>query len=239
MAHYGTLGTYQFDSNAEDVRGSSVYNADDDKLGKIDDVIFDHSSGSIDYIVVDTGGWLSSKKFLVPADSLRPSAKHEGEYQVDLNRTQIESFPQYNESDLKDDKKWGDYQNKYRSKWSSDTVMHREGTDRNITPTTAQMTQGSGATGPANWERKEAQTPTASRHSATLQGSAEGGTHFERTIPATGNEVTIQSSAAGIGDRWSTFESRLRQRRHDITHSCETCSIGPASESASDERKAV
>ena len=64
-----------------------------------------------------------------------------------------------------------------------------------------------------------------------------------RIIPAGSDEVTIQSSAMGIGSRWSTFEQRLRQRRRDITQSCQTCTIGPASdrgsESVSDERKAV
>ena len=219
-----------------------MYNANDDKLGKIADVIFDHSTGGIQYVVIDTGGWLSSKKFLVPADRLRPSAEHKDDYQVNLTKQQIEGFPAYDESDVKDDKKWGDYENRYRSKWNTGPVMHREGTDRNITPTTAQMTQGSGATGPANWQGKEAQTPTpsASTHTTDLRGSSAEGTHFERTIPATGNEVTIQSSAAGIGDRWSTFESRLRERRKDITRACTSCSVGPAStESAADERKAV
>lgn len=239
MAHYGTLGTYRFETDTDDVRGSAVYNAENDKLGKIDDVIFDHQSGGVQYVVIDTGGWLSSHKFLVPADKLRPSTQHDGDYQVDLTKKQIETFPEYKESDVKDDKKWGDYENRYRSKWDTGPVMHREGTDRNITPTTAQMTQGSGATGPANWQAQEHQTPTSSDHSMNLGGDTRQGTHFERTIPATANEVTIQSSGAGIGQRWSTFESRLRERRRDITSSCESCSIGSSSESATDERKAV
>ena len=41
-----------------------------------------------------------------------------------------------------------DYEPCYRSKWVGGPVVHREATDRNITPTTAQMTQGTGATGP-------------------------------------------------------------------------------------------
>jgi uncharacterized protein YrrD len=45
------------------VRGSHLYGLNDDKLGKIEDVIFDHSSGDIHYVVVDTGGWLHPKKF--------------------------------------------------------------------------------------------------------------------------------------------------------------------------------
>src|SRR5690349_22632138 len=153
MAHYGTLRDYRFsdtDAAKDDIRGSHVYGRDDEKLGKIDDVIFDHASGEISYVVIDTGGWLHSKKFLVPPDRLESSAKHEDDFQVDLTKQQIESFPPYDEDALKDDEKWGDYERKYRSKWETGPVMHRAETDRNITPTTAQMTKGTGATGPLN-----------------------------------------------------------------------------------------
>ena len=73
MAHYGCLATYQFPDRAEDIRGATVYGLNDEKLGKIDDVIFNHSSGNVTYLVVDTGGWLSTKKFLVSADRIRAS----------------------------------------------------------------------------------------------------------------------------------------------------------------------
>jgi uncharacterized protein YrrD len=69
MPHYGTLRDYHFtdvDEATDDIRGAKVYGLNDEKLGKIDDVIFDHSTGDIRYVVVDTGGLLSSKKFIVP-----------------------------------------------------------------------------------------------------------------------------------------------------------------------------
>ncbi len=74
MAHCGLLRNYRFpDSSeaAEDIRGAKLYGGDDEKLGKVEDAIFDHSTGLIRYVVIDTGGWLSSKRFLVPADSLK------------------------------------------------------------------------------------------------------------------------------------------------------------------------
>jgi sporulation protein YlmC with PRC-barrel domain len=39
---------------AEDIRGAKVYGRNDEKPGKIDDVIFDHETGAIQYVVVDT-----------------------------------------------------------------------------------------------------------------------------------------------------------------------------------------
>jgi len=56
MAQHGMLRDYRFTEAAEDIRGSKLYGLNDEKLGKIDDVIFDHSSGTIRYVVVDTGG---------------------------------------------------------------------------------------------------------------------------------------------------------------------------------------
>jgi sporulation protein YlmC with PRC-barrel domain len=211
MTHYGTLRDFRFvDKDADDVRGATVYNVHNDKLGKIDNVIFDHSTGNIRYAVIDTGGWLSSKNFIVPPDRLRESANHEGDFMTGLTKQQIEAFPAYNEKDLESEDKWNDYENRYRSKWVGDPIMHRAETDRNITPTTAQMTQGTGATGSLNWERGS-QSGTTGRRSEMAAAPDESMTGTERIIPPTANEVTISNSAAGIGGRWLTFESRLRQ----------------------------
>jgi sporulation protein YlmC with PRC-barrel domain len=101
MAHCGLLRNYRFpDSSeaAEDIRGAKLYGVDDEKLGKVEDVIFDHSTGVIRYVVIDTGGWLSSKRFLVPADSLKASVEHSNDFEVGLTKEQIESFSPYNDS---------------------------------------------------------------------------------------------------------------------------------------------
>jgi len=86
MSHYGLLKDYKFSNASEDIRGATLYGANDKKLGKIDDVIFDHSSGDIAYLVVDTGGWLTTEKFIVPANRLRPSTKHENDFNSDMTK---------------------------------------------------------------------------------------------------------------------------------------------------------
>jgi|GraSoiStandDraft_5_1057265.scaffolds.fasta_scaffold37055_3 hypothetical protein len=244
MAHYGTLRDAPVAETNEDIRGAHVYGRNDDKLGKIDDVIFDHSTGDIRYAVVDTGGWLHSKKFLVPVERLRASAKHEDDFEADLTKEQIESFPPYNESDLESENKWNDYENRYRAKWVSSPVQHRAETDRNITPTTYQ------ATGNLNSERAEAATQgtppprmpqstgTASRADINAAASST-----ERAVRAGTDSVVINTSANGIGGRWDTFQSRLRERRKEVISRCQTCSDLNAtkrgSESATTLRKAV
>src|SRR5438270_7127697 len=98
MAHYGTLHSFNFADQASDVRGAELYGADDEKLGKIDDAIIDHRDGLIKYAVVDTGGWLRSRKFMVPAEMIHPYAKHEDHFAADLTKKQIESCPPYDEN---------------------------------------------------------------------------------------------------------------------------------------------
>ena len=232
MAHYGTLKNSRISEAAEDIRGSKLYGLNDEKLGKIDDVIFDHATGLIRYIVVDTGGWLSTKKFIVPADRLRASAQHEDDFQVDLNKQQIESFPPYQESDLDSEKKWGDYEGRYRSKWETSPVMHRAETDRNITPTTQQMPGHS----------PSARAASATAGSATAADVEAASRPTGRIVPAGTDSVVISNSAVGIGGRWDTFQSRLRERRKEAVAGCNTCGESATklgSESAGTLRKAV
>jgi hypothetical protein len=145
MAHYGMLRDYRFSNDVDDIRGSSLYGIDDEKLGKIDDVIFDHTSGSIRYAVVDSGGWLSSKKFLVSADRIRPDAKHEDDFHADMTKKQIEALPRYDEDSSKQDERdsernWADYDERYRkSLETTGDVMHREGSTHAITPDPSEM----------------------------------------------------------------------------------------------------
>lgn len=134
MPRYGTLGDYRFSDTkdaAADIRGAKIYGRNDEKLGEIDDVIFDQATGGIVYVVVDTGGWLSSHKFLVPPGKLRPSLQHKDDFLVDLTKEQIEGFPPYEGAALGSDELWSDYEKRYRSKWVDEPATHRAG----ISPT--------------------------------------------------------------------------------------------------------
>ena len=229
MANYGMLRNYQFTDASEDIRGAKLYGVNDEKLGKIDDVIFDHTSGLIRYVVVDTGGWLSTKQFVVPVDRLRASAKHDDDFSVNLTKEQIEKFPPYRETDLESDEQWADYEGRYRSKWVSDPVMHRAGTDRNITPTIPQMEGNpnselaSGAVSGTN-----AIAPEAASEPVELDDTE----FIEPGFAAGTSTVEISNSAVGIGGRWDTFQDRLRERRKEVINT------GSTAESVDRYRKA-
>jgi len=244
MSHYGVLGDYQFKEAAEDIRGTTLYGAGDEKLGKIDDVIFDHSSGNVQYVVVDTGGWLRTKDFIVPSDRLRASTEHKGDFASDLTKKQVENFPPYNQSDLKSDEKWADYEGRYRSKWETGPVMHRAETDRNITPTTEQL-QGNPVSISA--ERGSARPLGVGNPSVENiddeAASRPTDADSTRIVPGGTDSVVIDNTAVGIGGRWDTFQARLRERRKEAVAGCSSCSVGPAaskgSESADTLKKAV
>jgi sporulation protein YlmC with PRC-barrel domain len=137
MAHLGTLRDFRFSNDADDIRGSKLYGRNDEKLGEISDVIFDHQSGDLRYVVVDTGGWLSSKEFLVPANRIRPRGDKDDEYVAELSKREIERFPAYDESNLKDDQKWSKYEKDYRSASGFEEtggVMHQAGSTNILIP---------------------------------------------------------------------------------------------------------
>jgi len=231
MARYGTLGDYRFADKQEaasDIRGSKVYGPDDHKLGEIDDVVFDQTTGAIVWVIVDTGGWLSSKKFIVPPERIRPSMQHENDYRVDLTRQQIETFPPYDGKVLSSEELWADYERHYRSKWSADEVMHREGTDRNVTPTTKQQVHsgaGSISAVPGTGTRS---ADTRSADPAMISSDATTGADAEADLEELENETEItalhpdveQDISPNMPDyRWNSFEDTLRRRRDEVLQS--------------------
>ncbi|HTR64375.1 MAG TPA: PRC-barrel domain-containing protein [Terriglobales bacterium] len=198
MAIYTTLGAYRFpnpEDAVHDIRGSKIYGLNDEKLGEIDDVIFDQATGVITFAVVDTGGWLKSHKFVVPQENIHQSLVHERAFQVELTKKQIESFPPYDESHVADANRWEDYERRYRSHWANGPIMHRDATDRNITPTTKQQLDAGSGSLPSTEE--------------------------EDTSPVTPmrTEASLNVDPSGPSLHWTTFEDRLRLRREEVLES--------------------
>lgn len=148
MALYANLRDYKFSEDVEDIRGSDIYGTNGDKLGTIDDVIFDHSTGDMRYLVVDTGGWLSSKKFMLPARQVMTQVEgDERGYKVALDKEQIERFPEYKEEAIDHEDNFADYERRYQDAYKlseSGDVLHREGTTNIVTPTPSEMPASSG-----------------------------------------------------------------------------------------------
>ena len=79
-----------------DYDGLDVYGRDGQKLGNIDGFIVDADARRVNYVVVDSGGWFTSKRLLLPVGHATLAADHRS-LQVDLSRDALGRFPEYDE----------------------------------------------------------------------------------------------------------------------------------------------
>jgi sporulation protein YlmC with PRC-barrel domain len=246
MPHYGTLRDFSFQTDIDDVRGTALYGLNDEKLGKIDDVIFDHATGEIRFVVVDTGGWFKHKKFLVPADRIHAYDKDNDAFQVDLLKDEIErKFPKYDENTVRSEKEWADFEAEYRRVWEQDPVLHRKDRiDLEVTPSEIPNEPPARPSDEelAREDQSGAFTPTrlAGKFPATAEsadkidmvpaGFGTTGLENKNEFPLEANppaNPTQQSKGqADVGQwhpRMKSFEDVLRKNRVDVTASCPSC----------------
>ena len=155
MPHYGLLHDHKME-DVDDLRGADVYGVNDEKLGTIDDVIFDHSSGDIRYIVLKTGGLLSRKKVMVPANRVEPYGNHEDKFYAELDKDRLEMLPEFKEETMKAQGDWSTYEKDYEKRWSDGAVMYNKNTGRLITPPPEDVVSpaiGSRSSAPASGRR--------------------------------------------------------------------------------------
>jgi sporulation protein YlmC with PRC-barrel domain len=90
MAHYGSLGDHRFTAHVPDVRGADVYGSEDEKIGNIEDVIFDHETMEIRFVVIEGGDSSQSHKFLFPVNRIFDDNQHR--YGFAIGITKVKTF---------------------------------------------------------------------------------------------------------------------------------------------------
>jgi sporulation protein YlmC with PRC-barrel domain len=232
VAIYSNLKDFRFDTDVDDIRGSDIYGANDDKLGTVEDVIFDSESGELRYLVVDTGGWLSSNRFLVPAREVMSNVEGDDHFRVNLTREQIERLPAYDDNVLDSDSDFNDYEQRYQSagNWTDGTVLHREGTTHTITPTAEEMPPGAGDAPNVSAQRPFAMDQPrfgATSYNESSEGAAQLGVG-PRTTRTQTDDATRRNVAGDYPDvhvtrkdteanrRFREFQERLRQERENV-----------------------
>jgi sporulation protein YlmC with PRC-barrel domain len=145
MAHYGTLQDYQFSNDVDDIRGTDVFDRAEEKLGSVKDVVFNHETGDIRYLVVDRHG----KNYLVPRQYMFRTVRDENDFLIDMSVEQFESLPTIDNDDLKREHDWDQHHNrmkdaiknwrdemqkKYKRDFTDAPVEHREFSDHLVTP---------------------------------------------------------------------------------------------------------
>jgi sporulation protein YlmC with PRC-barrel domain len=139
MPHYGILREYKFEEELNDIRGSEVYGVNDEKLGTIDDVVFNHSTGDIRYIVLKTGGLFTRKKVIVPASRIEPYGNHEDKFYAELDKERLEMLPEFEEGKLKAEGDWSQYERDFEKRWNDGAVLYNKDTGRVVTPPMEQV----------------------------------------------------------------------------------------------------
>jgi sporulation protein YlmC with PRC-barrel domain len=175
MPHYGILRDHKME-DIDDLRGADVYGVNDEKLGTIDDVIFDHSSGDIRYIVLKTGGLLSRKKVMVPANRVEPYGNHDDKFYAELDKERLEMLPEFREDTMKAQGDWSTYEKDYEKRWNDGAVMYNKSTGRIITP-----------------PHEEEAIPADSR-----QASATSGTKLDLKPEKMGKQDDLLGVASGV-----------------------------------------
>ena len=90
------LDADDLDDSVVDFDGLDVRGRADDALGEVDGFLVDPGSGRVLYVVVDSGGWFTSRRFLIPIghatiDRERPALR------ADLSRDSLRSYPEFDE----------------------------------------------------------------------------------------------------------------------------------------------
>jgi sporulation protein YlmC with PRC-barrel domain len=109
------LRDYRPGNDSDDLRGTMLYDPEGEKLGKVDDVVFDAETGQIRYVVVEAGGWMKSRRFLLHPDDLRPVAEQGDSLAIRLSKAEVGRFPVLEDDVLEDEDKFREYQTAYRA----------------------------------------------------------------------------------------------------------------------------
>ncbi|HET9697940.1 MAG TPA: PRC-barrel domain-containing protein [Terriglobales bacterium] len=109
------------DSITDDIRGAAVYDHKNEKLGTIDDIVYDTERSDGGYAIVDSGGWLKSRKFLIPTNRLETYS--DDEFRLPIGRDEIGRLPEYDDAVLSDPMRFNDYRTRWNSAWTNTSAL--------------------------------------------------------------------------------------------------------------------
>jgi hypothetical protein len=92
--------------SSEDINGTAVYGAGDDKIGTIDHLMIEKMSGRVTYAVMSFGGFLglAHSHYPIPWGALKYDSALGG-YRTGITETQLKDAPQFSD-DTWADRNW-------------------------------------------------------------------------------------------------------------------------------------
>lgn len=91
------LDASDVDDSVADFDGLGVEGRDNTKLGAIDGFIVDSATGRVYYAVVDSGGWFTSRRFLLPIGHATLESDRKV-LRVDLTKDALKRYPEFDEN---------------------------------------------------------------------------------------------------------------------------------------------
>lgn len=226
MAHYGRLGIQRMPDDIHDIRGTTVRGLDGEKLGNVKDVIFDHDTMTINYVVVDSDGWLEPGTLLLPAERICTDENHHDGLTTATTRNQIENSPQYDSESLHSGDDWKKYEQEFWKYWDEEPIMHIKGSDRIVTPREEPAQAKSiGQDSPEIGNREpDAAELFPSRIAPVFSGTAPSGGKVTLRPKSVARAEEAASGVSMLKPRWwEEFENYLRINKSDIQAECSQC----------------
>lgn len=225
MTHNGSIGMHAVPEDIRDIRGTTVRGADNKKLGEVSDVIVDHDTMDIRYLVVESQGWLDSGTFLLPANRVSRDENDEINLAATATRQQIEQSPTYDNQVQKSGDEWNRYETEFKRYWDEEPVMHMKGSDRIITM------PGQPAAPQAN-SRFESREVEENEPNVSDLFPDRMTPVFTDTAPGSG-KVTLRPKAVTRAEDaasgllkprwWESFENYLKINKDEIQAKCPEC----------------
>ena len=88
------LDADDMDDSSLELRGMDVRGHDNAKLGDIDGFIVDATTGKLYHLVVDSGGWFTSRRFLLPIGHVTVDRNAKA-VRVDVTRDALGRYPEF------------------------------------------------------------------------------------------------------------------------------------------------
>ncbi len=228
MAHCGVLGNQGLPEDVRDIRGTIIRGPEGQKLGKVNDVIFDHDTMEIRYLVVDSDGSFELGTFLLPAASVSRDEKHNSGLTTSASKQRIENAPQYDKEVLNSTDNWNKYEQEFKRYWEEDPVMHMKGSDRIITPPEEPAPDQASSTSATSESTSREINPAElfpERISKVFSDPEPSGSKLTlRPLPVARAEEAASGVALLKPRWWDAFENYLNRNKGDIQSRCSQCS---------------
>jgi hypothetical protein len=193
-----TLRDYDSADLKPDIRGAHVYGADDEKLGTVDDAVFDRDSGDLRYLVVDAG-WLDTRRFIIPVDQVFGRANRADDLLVGVTKADVKHLPPFEPECMQSEERFRNYEDLYRRSWrydvdrtkvrpSSRLERFREGLRSRFARMKSRKVEPMIASTRSESERTREAPPSAREpasvlpHASAVYGMYRGRDHLDRAI---------------------------------------------------------